>query len=106
MWGLLHSPYKLCFSIETKKVGGSNKRQLLLDTTIDPTENGTIIDMATFVNGGEEVICFATTMGKLYGLDIRSNKPAWDLKNSAKFGKERGGGEGRGGGEEGREGKR
>ena len=33
-----------------------------------------------------EVICYATSMGKLCGLDLRSNRPAWELTNSAKFG--------------------
>ncbi len=53
---------------------------------MDPTESGPVVDMATFTAGGEEVICYATSMGRLCGLDLRSNKPAWELTNSAKFG--------------------
>ena len=67
-------------------MGSSSKRQLILETSVDPVENGTVVDMATFSMGGEEVISYATSMGKLCGLDLRSNKPAWQLTNSSKFG--------------------
>ena len=53
---------------------------------MDAAENGEVADMATFSAGGDEVICYATSMGKLCGLDLRSNRPAWELTNSAKFG--------------------
>jgi hypothetical protein len=80
---------KLCSSlcsIDAKKVGGSNRRQLVLETTVDPAENGEVVDMATFSAGGDEVLCYATSMGKLCCLDLRSSRPAWELSNPAKFG--------------------
>ena len=81
----------LCCSIEPKKTsGGGSKRQLVLETRVDPTEQGTVVDMSTFSTGGEEVLCYSTSMGKLAGLDLRSGKLAWELSNSAKFGKDSG----------------
>ena len=68
-------------------MAGSSKRQLVFETTLDPSENGTVVDMSTFSIGGDEVICYSTTMGKLSGLDLRSSKPAWQLTNCAKYGK-------------------
>ena len=48
---------------------GANKRQLMLDMTIDDmSTNGSFVDMATFNAGGQEVICYATSMGQLHGL--------------------------------------
>lgn len=76
----------LHLSIETKKVGGSSKRQLVLDTVVDSVEYGRVMDMATFSTGGQELICYATSMGKLCGLDLRSSTVAWELTNNAKFG--------------------
>lgn len=73
-------------SIDARKIGGSSKRQLILETSVDSAENGDVVDMATFSAGGDEVICYATSMGKLCGLDLRANRPAWELTNSAKFG--------------------
>ncbi len=82
---------RLWRSIEPKKTGGGgNKRQLVLETSVDPAEHGMVVDMSTFSTGGEEVLCYATSMGKLAGLDLRSGKPAWELSNSAKFGKDSG----------------
>lgn len=75
-------------SIEPKKTsGGSNKRQLVMETSVDPVEHGTVVEMATFSTGGEELVCYATSMGKLAALDLRSGKLAWELSNSSKFGK-------------------
>lgn len=61
-------------------------RKLLLESTIDPYQHGTIVDMAHFTAGGQNVICYATTRGKLCGLDLRSNETVWELSNNAKFG--------------------
>ena len=69
-----------------KKVGGSSKRQLVLDEVVDPAEYGRVVDLATFSTGGQELLCYATSMGKLCGLDLRSSTPAWELTNDAKFG--------------------
>ena len=42
--------------------------------------------MASFTAGGQDVVCFATTRGKLCGLDLRSNRMVWELTNEAKYG--------------------
>jgi len=60
----------------------------MLDMTVDPNNNGYFVDMATFTAGGQEVICYATSMGQLHGLDLRSGKYAWELTNNAKYGEE------------------
>lgn len=73
-------------SIEAKKVGSSTKRQLILETSVDPSQHGTVVDMVTLSMGGEEVLCYATSMGQLCGLDLRANRNAWQLSNAAKFG--------------------
>lgn len=64
----------------------NTKKQLLFESLIDPYEHGTIVDMANFTAGGQSVLCYCTTRGKLCGLDLRSNNTVWDLSNNAKFG--------------------
>ena len=56
---------------------------------MDPSQYGTVVDMVTFSMGGEEVICYATSMGQMCGLDLRANRNAWQLSNPAKFGERR-----------------
>ena len=64
----------------------NTKKQLLFESLIDPYERGTIVDMANFTAGGQNVLCYCTTRGKLCGLDLRSNNTVWELSNNAKFG--------------------
>ena len=64
----------------------NSKKQLLFESLVDSYEHGTIVDMATFTAGGQNVICYCTTRGKLCGLDLRSNNTVWELSNNAKFG--------------------
>ena len=83
-----HHDYGTCtffFSIQSKK-SGQNRRQLLLDSRVDPANYGTVVEMASFTAGGQDVVCFATTRGKLCGLDLRSNRMVWELTNEAKYG--------------------
>jgi len=37
--------------------------------------------------GSESVLAFITTMGKIYGWDLRSQDVAWKLSNMPKYGK-------------------
>ena len=53
---------------------------------MDPVHYGTVVEMASFTAGGQDVVCFATTGGKLCGLDLRSNEMVWELTNEAKYG--------------------
>ena len=72
-------------SIQSKKTGQS-RRQLLLDSRVDPANYGMVVELASFTAGGQDVVCFATTRGKLCGLDLRSNQMVWELTNEAKYG--------------------
>ena len=72
-------------SVQSKK-SGQIRKQLLLDSRMDPARYGTVVEMASFTAGGQDVICFATTGGKLCGLDLRSNQMVWELTNEAKYG--------------------
>ena len=67
----------------------NTKKQLLFESLIDPYERGTIVDMANFTAGSQNVLCYCTTRGKLCGLDLRSNNTVWELSNNAKFGESR-----------------
>lgn len=53
---------------------------------VDSVKYGRVVDISTFSTGGQELICYATSMGKLCGLDLRSSTAAWELTNNAKFG--------------------
>ena len=82
-----HHDYGTCtffFSIQSKK-SGQNRRQLLLDSRVDPANYGTVVEMASFTAGEQDVVCF-TTREKLCGLDLRSNRMVWELTNEAKYG--------------------
>lgn len=57
-----------------------------MDSKVDPADYGTAVEMASFTAGGQDVICFATTRGKLCGFDLRSNQMVWELTNEAKYG--------------------
>ena len=76
---------RFSLSVQSKK-SGQIRRQLLMDLKVDPASYGTIVEMASFTAGGQDVICFATTRGKLCGLDLRSNQIVWKLTNEAKYG--------------------
>ncbi len=67
-------------------MGGVIKRQLTHDKQLDLDKYGHVVDMATFTAGGQNVVCLATSTGKLCGLDLRTNMLAWDLTNNSKFG--------------------
>ncbi len=62
------------------------KRKLTHDMQLDPGNYGHVVDMATFTAGGQNVLCLATNAGKLCGMDLRTNKLAWDLTNNSKYG--------------------
>ncbi|XP_064396061.1 phosphoinositide 3-kinase regulatory subunit 4-like [Halichondria panicea] len=74
------------FNLESVKVGGVIKRKLTHDMQLDPGNYGHVVDMATFTAGGQNVLCLATNAGKLCGMDLRTNKLAWDLTNNSKYG--------------------
>ena len=53
---------------------------------LDPKEQGSIVEINEISSGGQNVISFVTTKGKLCGLDLRMQELAWDLKNDPKYG--------------------
>ena len=70
----------------TISTGSSSRVKSLLESYVDPRENGVVVDMAHFTAGGQAVLCYATTKGRLCGLDLRSNDTVWSLTNNPKFG--------------------
>ena len=70
----------------TSSTGSTTRAKPLLENYVDSQVNGTVMDMAQLTAGGQNVLCYVTTRGKLYGLDLRSNDTVWSLTNSAKFG--------------------
>ena len=67
-------------------VSGGSRIKPYQESFVDPSINGTVIDMVHFTAGGQSVICYATTRGKLCGLDLRSNENVWELTNNPKHG--------------------
>ena len=58
----------------------------LLESHVEPSTEGQVVDMAHFTAGGQNVLCYVTTKGRLCGLDLRSNETTWKLNNNPKFG--------------------
>ena len=76
--------------IDKKRSSGASsgsRTKPLQESFVEPSTYGTVVDMSHFTAGGQNVICFATTRGKLCGLDLRSNEHVWELTNNPKFGK-------------------
>ena len=73
-------------SITTTASISSSRVKSLLESYVDPRENGVVVDMAHLTAGGQAVLCYATTKGRLCGLDLRSNDTVWSLTNNPKFG--------------------
>ena len=77
------------FDLETSKalIRNIHRTQTLRNQfSLDPVTHGTVVDLAQFASGGQNILCLATTRGKLCGLDLRTNKEAWDLTNNGRFG--------------------
>lgn len=64
----------------------NNRVKPLLENYVEPSVDGQVVDMAHFTAGGQNVLCYVTTKGKLCGLDLRSNETIWRLTNNPKFG--------------------
>ena len=63
-----------------------NRVKPLLESFVDPAVDGQMVEMTPFTAGGQSVLCYVTTKGRLCGLDLRSNETAWRLTNNPKFG--------------------
>lgn len=70
----------------TSSSSGNNRVKPLLESFVDPTADGQVVEMAHFTAGGQNVLCYVTTKGRLCGLDLRSNETVWRLTNNPKFG--------------------
>ena len=72
--------------VSTTLSASGNRVKPLLEGFVDPTVDGHVVEMAHFTAGGQNVLCYVTTRGRLCGLDLRSNETVWRLTNSPKFG--------------------
>ncbi|KAK3104962.1 hypothetical protein FSP39_014143 [Pinctada imbricata] len=66
--------------------GKSVRTSICLSVSVDKEEYGNIVDISHFDTGAQSVLAYATVNGYLYGLDLRSNKEVWKLKNDPKSG--------------------
>ena len=57
-----------------------------LNWSLDREEYGNVVDMSEFTSGGQNLLTFVTTKGRLCGLDLRAPGLAWDLQNNNKHG--------------------
>lgn len=67
-------------------LSSNNRVNPLLESYVDPNDTGVVVDMAHFTAGGQNVLSYVTTKGRLCGLDLRSNDTIWSLTNNPKFG--------------------
>ena len=74
------------FSIESGKQKTPKAKQFL-NWPLDYGEYGNVVDMSEFTSGGQNLLTFVTTKGRLCGLDLRAPGLAWDLQNNNKYGK-------------------
>ena len=74
-------------TIASTTSSGSNRVKPLLESFVDPATDGQVVEMAHFTAGGQNLLCYVTTKGRLCGLDLRSNETVWRLINNPKFGK-------------------
>jgi WD40 repeat protein len=63
-----------------------NRVKPLLESFVDPAAEGQVVEMAHFTAGGQNLLSYVTTKGRLCGLDLRSNETVWRLTNNPKFG--------------------
>ena len=53
---------------------------------LDLNKQGSVVDMSEVTSGGQNILAFVTSRGRLCGLDLRSRQLAWDLENDPKYG--------------------
>ncbi len=53
---------------------------------LDLNKHGSVVDMSEVTSGGQNILAFVTSGGRLCGLDLRSKELAWDLENDPKYG--------------------
>ncbi|XP_065916552.1 phosphoinositide 3-kinase regulatory subunit 4-like isoform X2 [Dysidea avara] len=62
------------------------KSSLYSRQQLDVYNDGYAVEISHFSSGSESVLAFITTMGKIYGWDLRSQDVAWKLSNMPKYG--------------------
>ena len=73
-------------STASSSYASGNRVKPLLESFVDPAAEGQIVEMAHFTAGGQNLLSYVTTKGRLCGLDLRSNETVWRLTNNPKFG--------------------
>ena len=64
----------------------SPKLKSYLQYNLDYSQYGSVVDITEITTGGQNVLVFVTTKGKLCGLDLRTKDLAWELNNDPKYG--------------------
>ncbi|XP_069504836.1 phosphoinositide 3-kinase regulatory subunit 4 [Ambystoma mexicanum] len=72
--------------IESTKPPKSPKIHSMQSRTLDPKEDGCVVDMHHFNSGSQSVLAYATVNGSLVGWDLRSSSNAWMLKHDLRLG--------------------
>ena len=79
------------FSIEmsqsSKNSKSNPKLKNVFNWQLDLNKHGSVVDMSEITTGGQNVLTFVTSRGRLCGLDLRTRELAWDLENDPKYGK-------------------
>ena len=75
----------MCYSIEMQKQKNPKLRNVFT-WELDLDKYGSVVDMNEITAGGQNILTFVTTRGRLCGLDLRSQELAWDLENNPKRG--------------------
>ncbi|EEC06819.1 phosphoinositide 3-kinase regulatory subunit, putative [Ixodes scapularis] len=70
------------FRIET----ASTKTTVIRSRSLDPHEDGCVVDLHHFDTGIQSVLAYATVYGSIVGWDLRSPSTAWNLENNPRNG--------------------
>lgn len=65
---------------------GSTKTSILHSRTLEPQDEGCVVDMNYYDAGPQTVVVYATVFGSIVGWDLRSPGTAWKLENHPKNG--------------------
>lgn len=66
---------------------GTIKTSILHSRTLEPHDEGCVVDMGYFDAGPQTILVYATVFGSIVGWDLRSPGTAWKLENHPKNGK-------------------
>ncbi|XP_056142008.1 phosphoinositide 3-kinase regulatory subunit 4 isoform X2 [Lampris incognitus] len=73
-------------AVEANKPPKSPKVQPFQTRSLDPQEEGCVVDLHHFNAGAQSVLAYATVNGSVVGWDLRSNTNAWTLHHDLRLG--------------------